>query len=313
MQKKSGLSQGVTHQTVDENHLGQRLDNYLMYFLKGVPRSRIYSIIRKGEVRVNKKRAKPTQKLLLGDCVRIPPVTLDEKKDLEISDNLKERLLSAIIYQDKDFIVLHKPEGMAVHGGSGLSFAVIEGMRLATGLPNLELAHRLDRDTSGCLLIAKNRQALVEIHKSLRLKQVKKRYLALLAYPWKGAKQKIIDKPLLKNTLNGGERMVCVSEEGKPAKTMFQLVKNFKECCLVAAYPVTGRTHQIRVHAQSMGHPIIGDKKYGTTDPALSSALLKAPRLFLHANQLNFEYLSTPYFFDVPVDAKWENYINELY
>ena len=135
MQKTPTLSQGVTHQTVDDNHLGQRLDNFLMYHLKGVPRSRIYSIIRKGEVRVNKKRAKPAQKLVIGDVVRIPPVSLDEKKTLALSDGLKARLLNAIVYQDKDFIVLHKPEGMAVHGGSGLSFAVIESMRLATDLP----------------------------------------------------------------------------------------------------------------------------------------------------------------------------------
>ena len=312
MSKPLEPTHGVTHQDVDENHEGQRLDNYLLFFLKGVPRSRIYSIIRRGEVRVNKKRAKPAQKLVIGDVVRIPPVSMPEKVEVTIPQGIKQKLLDAIIYQDENFIGLDKPAGMAVHGGSGLSFAVIEGLRLALENPQLELAHRLDKDTSGCLLIAKQRKALVGIHEKLRSKQVRKRYLALLTGTWHGPKQRVIDEPLLKNTLNGGERIVRVSEEGKAAKTMFQIIENFDECCLVAVYPVTGRTHQIRVHAQFMGQPIIGDKKYGIKRCELKGVLAKASRLYLHANQLSFDWQPAPYFIDVPPDKAWQSFIDLL-
>lgn len=312
MTQTSTTSQGVIHQTIDDNHAGQRLDNYLLTQLKGVPKSRIYNMIRKGEVRVNKKRAKPMQKLLLTDVVRIPPVSMNEKVELNLSTAHKQKILDAIVFQDDNFIVIDKPAGMAVHGGSGLSIAVIEGLRLALEQPNLELAHRLDKDTSGCLLIAKNRKALTEIHEKLRLKQVKKRYLALLSGHWHGPKQRVITVPLLKNTLQGGERIVRVDKTGKDAETMFQLLENFEDCCLVAAYPLTGRTHQIRVHAQSMGHPIIGDKKYGLDRNKLSAYLAQADRLYLHANQLKFSWTPKAHFFEVPPDASWQKFIEEL-
>lgn len=312
MQQNDLKIKGVTFEKIGVNQEGQRLDNFLMRILKGVPKSKIYKIIRAGEVRVNKKRAKPSQKLVLKDLVRVPPVLISEKKENVVPSGLKQRLLDAIVYQDKQFIVLDKPAGMAVHGGSGLSFGVIESIRAAMEQSQLELAHRLDKDTSGCLLVVKQRKALVEIHNSLRLKQVRKRYLALLAHPWQGPKQRVIDAPLLKNTLQGGERIVQVCQDGKEAKTMFQLVENFKHCCLVSAYPVTGRTHQIRVHAQSMGQPIIGDKKYGAKPSSLDNSLIKAPRLFLHANQLSFDWQPQAHFFEVPPDKQWQNFIQNL-
>ena len=305
-------TKGVIFQTIDDNHDGQRLDNYLMAQLKGVPKSKIYNIIRKGEVRINKKRAKPMQKLSCGDVVRIPPIKQEQRAELAVPANIKKMLLDAIVFQDDDYIVIDKPAGMAVHGGSGLSVAVIEGLRLALEQPKLELAHRLDKDTSGCLLIAKNRKALTHIHEKLRLKQARKKYLALLAGHWHGPKQRVIKASLLKNTLNGGERVVRVDKEGKSAETMFQLVENFEHCCLVAAYPVTGRTHQIRVHAQSMNQPIIGDKKYGKKRSELPGGLQEANRLYLHANQLKFPGITEPYFFEVETDEVWQQFIKKM-
>jgi len=306
MNKVVTNGQGVKIEEIDINSTNQRLDNYLLRYLKGVPKSKIYNIIRRGEVRVNKKRAKPSQKLLTGDLVRVPPVNMAKKIEKIVPDILKEQILAAIVYQDLQFIVLNKPAGMAVHGGSGLSFGVIEVIRAALAQPQLELAHRLDKDTSGCLLIVKQRKALVDIHHLLRLKKVRKKYLALLAHKWEGPRQRVIDIPLQKSTLVSGERLVQPSEDGKSAKTMFKLVENFEHCCLVAAYPVTGRTHQIRVHAQSMGQPIIGDKKYGAKSTSLDESLQKPERLYLHANQLSFDWQPESHFFDVTPDEKWQ-------
>lgn len=298
---------GVTFVTICNERIGQRLDNFLLCHLKRLPRSKIYKLIRKGEVRVNKKRAKPEQRLNEGDLVRIPPVTLPEETDVTVPEQILQKLQHAIVFEDKKFIVLDKPAGIAVHGGSGLSFGVIEGLRKLFDNPKLELVHRLDKETSGCLLIAKQRQALLLAHEALRKNQAKKRYIALLENTWQGKRQRIIDIPLKKNLLAGGERMVEPSKDGKSAKTMFQLIKNFPDCCLVHAYPVTGRTHQIRVHAQYMGQAIIGDKKYGS-----KKTKIKSPRLFLHANQLNFSEELAPYFFDVPPNEQWQSFINNL-
>jgi 23S rRNA pseudouridine955/2504/2580 synthase len=302
----------VVTQKITDAHAGQRLDNYLLRYLKGVPKSLVYKIIRRGEVRVNKKRVKPEYKLQINDLLRIPPVKVAEPSaPSKISDDLKNKLIKAIVHQDEDFIVINKPSGMAVHGGSGLSFGLIEGMRLALELPNLELVHRLDRETSGCLLIAKKRQALVKAHQALRDKQVRKRYLAVLTDSWCGEKQKTVTVPLLKNTLQGGERIVEVSPEGKAAKTMFQLVENAENCCLVRAYPVTGRTHQIRVHAQYLGLPIMGDPKYKPRDKGKKHHI-KVSRLLLHAEQLSFSIDGKPYFFKVAVDEQWRDCLSAL-
>lgn len=294
----------VTFIEIDEDRAGQRLDNFLIQYTKSLPKSHVYRIIRKGEVRVNKKRAKPMQKLEKGDIVRVPPLVLSVEEPTKIPANVIQRVKKALVFEDSEFIVLNKPSGLAVHGGSGLSHGLIEVARQAFERPKAELVHRLDKDTSGCILIAKHRPALVEAHQQLRNKQAKKRYLALLSGAWQGPKQKIVEAPLKKNVLSGGERMVEVSDDGKAAKTMFQLLKNFQDCCLVAAYPVTGRTHQIRVHAQYLGQPIIGDKKYGTS--VVPAGLSKVPRLFLHANQMSLKVKGKPYFFDVATDEQWE-------
>lgn len=267
---------------------GQRIDNFLLKQLKNVPKSHIYRILRKGEVRVNKGRVKPVYKLQTGDTVRIPPLKLAVKETVEIPNNSYslQQLSQAILYEDKHLLVLNKPSGMAVHGGSGISFGVIEGLRsVYPQAPYLELVHRLDRDTSGCLLIAKKPSILKQLHEALRNNQVGKYYLALIKGQWE-ARLAQINAPLRKNTLKSGERIVRVDAEGKPALSRFKLQQAFAQSCLVQVKLDTGRTHQIRVHAAHTGHPIAGDSKYG--DDAFNRDLreLGLKRLFLHAESL---------------------------
>ena len=270
---------------------GQRIDNYLVKTLKGVPKSRIYKMLRKGEVRVNKGRVKAEYKIEAGDTVRIPPVqTAQREQEVPVKLNVVQSLEDAIIYEDDRIIVLNKPSGMAVHGGSGMSFGVIEALRaLRPGAPFLELVHRLDRDTSGCLMIAKRRSTLRYIHKQLQEKKITKRYWALVQGHWP-AKQKFVDAPLRKFQVKSGERLVRVSDDGKACLTSFRVVERFKDLTLVSAEPITGRTHQIRVHAQSVGCSLIGDDKYG--DDSLNQQLKReglCERLFLHAYSLQFK------------------------
>ncbi|AKE51998.1 23S rRNA pseudouridine(955/2504/2580) synthase RluC [Kangiella geojedonensis] len=270
---------------------GQRIDNYLVKTLKGVPKSRIYKMVRKGEVRVNKGRIKAEYKIKAGDFIRIPPVqTAQRDQEVPVKLNVVQSLEDAIIYEDERIIVLNKPSGMAVHGGSGMSFGVIEALRaLRPTAPFLELVHRLDRDTSGCLMIAKRRSTLRFIHKQLQEKKISKRYWALVTGHWP-AKQKFVDAPLRKFQVKSGERLVRVSDDGKPCLTSFKVVERFKELTLVSAEPITGRTHQIRVHAQSVGCSLVGDDKYG--DDALNQQFKRdglCERLFLHAYSLEFK------------------------
>ncbi len=276
--------------TIAACQAGQRIDNFLRTQLKGVPKSMIYRILRKGEVRVNKKRIKPEYKLEEGDEIRIPPVRVAEREEQALSPALTKvaALENAILYEDEAILVLNKPSGMAVHGGSGLSFGVIEGLRaLRSEARFLELVHRLDRDTSGVLLVAKKRSALRALHEQLRGKGMQKEYLALVRGSWPSS-LKVVQVPLLKNTLQGGERMVRVSAEGKPSETRFKPEARYAGATLVKASPVTGRTHQIRVHARHAGHPIAFDDRYGDRvfDKQLEGSGLS--RLFLHAAALTF-------------------------
>lgn len=275
--------------TIEAEHDGQRIDNFLKTQLKGVPKSLIYRILRKGEVRVNKKRIKPEYKLCAGDVIRVPPVRVAEKNELPSANlGVIQRLESQILFEDEAMIVLNKPSGMAVHGGSGLSFGVIEGLRaLRPDARFLELVHRLDRDTSGVLLVAKKRSALRSLHEQLRIKTMRKQYLALVRGKWQ-AHVKVVNAPLRKNDLQSGERVVRVSADGKPSETRFRIVRQFAEATLVECSPITGRTHQIRVHTLHAGHPIACDDKYGEAafDEKMRSQGLK--RLFLHAWKLSF-------------------------
>ncbi len=292
--------------TIDDDHQGQRIDNYLFTQIKGVPKSRIYRILRKGEVRINKKRVKAEYKLQSGDILRLPPIRVAPKNEdiqLEKFDRVKQ-LEEAIIHETKQFILLNKPSGMAVHGGSGLSFGVIEALRsLRPKEKFLELVHRLDRDTSGCLLIAKRRSYLTYFHEQLRSKDMKKEYLALVQGSWNNDKNRIT-APLKKNQLKSGERFVSVDDDGKPSETRFKCLKRLGRVSLVKAMPLTGRTHQIRVHALEAGCPLIGDAKY---QPDVSSnADLKKLGLktfLLHAQKLSFKIPEdeTVYTFEAPI------------
>jgi 23S rRNA pseudouridine955/2504/2580 synthase len=286
--------QTIQQLTVTNDYSGQRLDNFLMSRLKGLPKSRLYRIIRKGELRINKKRVKPDYRLQEGDIIRIPPLRLIPRTPKNIlNTNLAELLEKAIIFEDNHFLALNKPSGMAVHGGSGIHLGLIEALRLLRPqLKFLELAHRLDRDTSGCLLLAKKSSILKELHELLRSGQMKKTYIALVAGQWPKSLQKI-DAPLYKNQLQSGERIVVVQAEGKSSLTEFSVQHYYAESTLIAAMPSTGRTHQIRVHAQFAKHPIIGDEKYGEKEINKKMRQLGCKRLFLHASQLEFTLGST--------------------
>lgn len=277
---------------ISADEAGQRIDNFLRAQLKGVPKSMIYRILRKGEVRVNKKRVKPEYKLQPDDQIRIPPVRVAEREDAALSPKLDKiaALSTAILYEDDHILVLNKPSGTAVHGGSGLSFGVIEGLRaLRPDARFLELVHRLDRDTSGVLLVAKKRSALRSLHEQLREKGMQKNYLALVRGNW-SSRLKVVQAPLLKNILQSGERIVRVSSDGKPSETRFHVEERFQLATLVKASPVTGRTHQIRVHALHAGHPIACDDRYGDQAFDLQLSDTGLSRLFLHAASLTFTH-----------------------
>lgn len=276
---------------ITEANSEQRLDNFLITYLKGVPKTRIYRMVRKGEVRVNKGRIDVSYKLQLGDIVRIPPVRVADKKDkIIVQPTLKFSLENHILYEDDGFIVLNKPAGFAVHGGSGVSSGVIEGLRQVRPQQKfLELVHRLDKETSGCLLIAKKRSVLKVLHELFRGDGIQKTYLALLVGQFQRKKQ-LVEVPLLKNVAQGGERMVVVSQAGKSAETLFTRLKQYQDVTLVHAAPKTGRTHQIRVHAAWLGHPIVADDRYGDDDTNKAFKKRGYKRLFLHAEQLQFAH-----------------------
>ena len=285
----------VNFLTVTDNQDGQRVDNFLLARLKGLPRSHLYKLIRSDEIRINGKRCKAHDKLYAGDVVRIAPVRLSVREAPIISEQLAKGLLARIIFEDDGLMVLNKPHGMAVHGGSGESFGVIEAMRMATGKKYLELIHRIDKDTSGLLLIAKKRSTLKALQTQFRTKTIHKQYLCLVS-GYVNADQMNIDKPLLRYTLANGERRVKVAhpneqkgdERAKPSLTKIKTLAKFElsghPVSLVLAMPATGRTHQIRVHMAHIGHALLGDDKYQQNPSALAVG-----RLCLHAWQLELE------------------------
>ncbi|SET48713.1 23S rRNA pseudouridine(955/2504/2580) synthase RluC [Thalassotalea agarivorans] len=278
---------------IDSEDQGQRIDNYLLKTLKGVPKSMIYRLLRKGEIRVNKKRTKPEYKLNDGDVIRVAPIRISENDNNKISTklNVVAELEKHILFEDERLLVINKPSGMAVHGGSGLSFGVIEALRaLRPDARMLELVHRLDRDTSGCLVVAKKRSALRHLHEQLRNKRVKKFYHAFVKGHWPNKLTKV-SEGLRKNDLKSGERVVVVDNiDGKASETRYKVLKRFKGATLVRAFPVTGRTHQIRVHCQCQGHPIACDAKYGHEDFDKAAKSAGLNRLFLHAASITFEH-----------------------
>ena len=279
--------------TVDESKEGQRLDNFLSNQLKGLPKGRIYKMIRTGEVRINKGRCKPDSRVSAGDIVRIPPVDLAPTKEAIAHRGIQMKLSDALLYEDEDVLVLNKPSGLAVHGGSGLSTGLIEQLRLAR--PNekfLELVHRLDRETSGCLLVARRPSALRRLHQQLRDqdKGLQKRYLALVAGKWP---QYLVDvEAPLEKFERGGERIVQVTERGKPSHTRIRPLEVLDGCTLVEAEPVTGRTHQIRVHASYYKHAVLGDTKYQHDDSRDQWRQRGINGLCLHSRSIGFQAAS---------------------
>ncbi|EKD55290.1 MAG: hypothetical protein ACD_60C00017G0007 [uncultured bacterium] len=280
--------------TIEPDFAGQRIDNFLLTYLKSMPKTRIYRLLRKGEVRVNKKRIQPSYRLQAGDHIRIPPMQLSEQKSpAKPSLSLKALLSNRILYEDKHLLIINKPSGVPVHGGTQVNIGIIEALRsMYPELPHLELAHRLDSDTSGCLVLAKKRSILRELHGLLREGKVHKVYLALTKGHWKTS-ELTVDVSLQKHYLQGGERMVKVDREGKSSLTVFHPVETFQEAMLVEATLHTGRTHQIRVHAAYKKHPIAGDPKYGDKEFNKKMRELGLSRLFLHAKTIEFELPST--------------------
>ncbi len=298
--------------TIKDEQAGQRIDNFLLKHLKGVPKSHVYRLLRSGQVRVNSGRKKPHYKLQAGDTLRVPPVRISENRNSTAPDSVIQTLKDAVLFENDDIIAINKPSGIAVHKGSGLRFGVIEAFRQINPEQPLELVHRLDRETSGCLLLAKNRQILAQLHELLRHEKtvhIEKTYIALVAGQWRQGK-KTIDIGISK-IKRGGEHIMQADESGDRAISHFEPLEIFDQCSLMKIIIETGRTHQIRVHAQYCGHPIIGDSKYGDKMANRSFRELGLKRLFLHAEQLYLP-LADPITIHAPLGDDLESFLQQL-
>lgn len=300
----------VSFHEIGTEEAGQRLDNYLFRVLKGVPKSHIYRLIREGSIRLNKKRVSPEVRLNEGDSLRIPPLRLAKRRDESyLSQGLVTLLNSCTLFEDNHLLVINKPRGLAVHGGTALNLGLIESLReMRKDLSYLELVHRLDKDTSGCLLLAKKRSVLRKIQALFTAREVKKTYWALLSSPWIGKKTQWVDAALQKNTLKSGERVVVVDSKGKPAKTHFKLLESYPNACLVEVSPETGRTHQIRVHSAFLGKSIVGDEKYGY----VNDGSLEGAGLYLHAREVEFSLDGVKHHYIAKLDPRFENTLKTL-
>ncbi len=312
---KIGQKTQVQYLTIEADFAGQRIDNFLVARLKSVPKTHIYRILRKGEVRVNKKRVQPSYRLQADDRVRLPPLQIDTEKEPEIPHHYAVKTLAQrILYEDKNLLIINKPAGMAVHGGSGVRIGIVETLRnMYPKLPNLELAHRLDLDTSGCLILAKKHSILREVHELLREGKMTKIYWTLTKGHWKKSELRV-DVSLRKNQLQSGERIVRVDKEGKSSLTVFHPLETFNDAMLMEATLHTGRTHQIRVHAQYRGHPVAGDEKYGDHEFNKLMRQRGLKRLFLHACRVEFLLPSTGQHIKVeaPLDADLEACLQQI-
>ncbi|MBV9576765.1 MAG: RluA family pseudouridine synthase [Gammaproteobacteria bacterium] len=279
----------VQYFKVSEGNVGQRIDNFLISYLKGMPKSHIYRLLRKGEVRVNKKRVSPFYRLQTDDTIRLPPLFLEEKaKTAPPSKATSAMLANCILYEDENLLVINKPAGMSVHGGSTVRVGVVEALRhMYPKLPQLELAHRLDSETTGCLVLAKKKRILRELHTLLREGKVKKIYYALTKGLWKKS-ELTVNLPLHKDYRDGGKHVVEIRQDGKAALTVFQTKQVFNNASLVEARLHTGRTHQIRVHAAHQAHPIAGDDRYGDAEFNKQMREMGLKRMFLHASSIEF-------------------------
>jgi 23S rRNA pseudouridine955/2504/2580 synthase len=306
-EQRLGTKSPVSLRTISAEEAGQRIDNFLMRHFKAVPRSRVYRLLRKGEVRVNRKRVAAEYRIVAGDEVRLPPVRIDSGDEpARPSSSLTELIERAVIFQDKHLLVLDKPAGVAVHGGSGMSYGVIEALRASRPRETLELVHRLDRDTSGCLAVARDRATLTALHALIRQSGVHKTYLALVSGSWQlGTKR--IDAPLATDNRQHGERHVRVAAAGKESVSVFKPVQFFGNLATLMEVDIpTGRTHQIRVHAAYAGHPLLGDDKYGDRERNAELKRHGLKRIFLHAQSLAFEWPGSgvPFHVSAPLPAE---------
>jgi 23S rRNA pseudouridine955/2504/2580 synthase len=303
--------QGVRIVEIGPERDGQRVDNALMTMLKGVPRSLVYRILRTGQVRINGKRAKPDTRLALGDMLRIPPVRVAEREENEAPSGMVRSVADAVIFEDKHFLVIDKPVGIAAHGGSGVSHGAIELLRAARPNEHLELVHRLDRDTSGVLVLAKSRSGLTGLQALIRENTVIKQYLCLMTGTPRKAKFDV-NAPLLKSVMHGGERLVRVDDAGKPSLTYFKELEQYPNARLMQATLGTGRTHQIRVHAQYAGHPLAGDPKYGDEAANKRFRAMGLKRMFLHAARMSFDLDGKNYDFSSPLPDELKAFLDKL-
>ncbi|MBL4658733.1 MAG: RluA family pseudouridine synthase [Alcanivoracaceae bacterium] len=305
---------------ITQDHIGKRVDNFLLGRFKTVPKSLIYKLLRNKSIRVNNKKVAAHYKVCEKDVITLPNsliITEQDPRNINVSTNVSGLLLDNIIFEDENFLVLNKPYSLAVHMGSGIDYGVVEALRSIrfnqTGRKSfIELAHRLDRDTSGCLLFAKKSSVLKQLHELFRNREIQKTYHMLVHGLWSRKLNKI-SAPLLKNVVRSRERIVRVSDEGKEAVTTFQLLESFETVSLVAAHPHTGRTHQIRVHAEHAGHAIIGDEKYA--DNALNQVVKQkygVRRLCLHAHKIQFNLFDKKYSFTAEYDEVWKSIIKRL-
>ncbi|HEY5624605.1 MAG TPA: RluA family pseudouridine synthase [Gammaproteobacteria bacterium] len=284
-------TRSATYRDVEPELAGQRLDNFLLAQLKGVPRSHVYRLIRSGQVRINSGRVRPSYRLQPGDRVRIPPIASASARPTRIPEKGIDWLEERILFEDDRLIVLDKPAGMAVHAGTGVDFGAIEALRsLRPASPALDLVHRLDRGTSGCLLVAKRRGTLRALHELIRSGRVEKRYLALVVGSWQHGRCEVRE-PLVVTRQRDGETFVRVGQGGKPALSRFRVVETYgKRATLLEVTIATGRMHQIRVHAAFMGHPLAGDDRYGSRDANSELECAGLRRIFLHAHALGFTW-----------------------
>jgi len=303
--------QGVRIVEIGPERDGQRVDNALMTMLKGVPRSLVYRILRTGQVRINGKRAKPDTRLALGDMLRIPPVRVAEREENEAPSGMVRSVADAVIFEDKHFLVIDKPVGIAAHGGSGVSHGAIELLRAARPNEHLELVHRLDRDTSGVLVLAKSRSGLTGLQALIRENTVTKQYLCLMTGTPRKARFDV-NAPLLKSVMHGGERLVRVDDAGKPSLTYFKELEQYPNARLMQATLGTGRTHQIRVHAQYAGHPLAGDPKYGDEAANKRFRAMGLKRMFLHAARMSFDLDGKNYDFSSPLPDDLKAFLDRL-
>lgn len=307
----SQLLSKTRHERVGPDEDGQRIDNFLIRQCKGVPRSHIYRIIRKGDVRVDGRRIKQTRKLVAGEQVRIPAIRMAAETETRVPDKLARAAGTSILFEHDDFLLVNKPPGIAVHGGSGLAFGLIDALRQSRNEPKLELAHRLDRATSGCLLVGRGLKANRKLQDLFRHRLVTKRYWAIVDGNWRSAVKRI-DAPLMKNQEHAGERRVMVDPSGQQALTYFTILERYKDATLLDIELDTGRTHQIRVHSRHAGHAVIGDSRYGDNGRNAMFKKMGLNRLFLHSRQLAFDWEGQNIKVDADADQQWQHALSTL-